>query len=74
MMWQPIETAPKDGRWFMIWVDDRPEVGRYMPLGYHTYEPVGDGLYRAVEKPVYDWDGFNNFHAATHWADIEPPK
>jgi len=75
MTWQPIETAPKDGSWFLIWAHGQPEVGRYSPMMWTTYEPVENGLYRAVEKPVTEWSGFNNFAAATHWMPLpEPPK
>ncbi len=73
--WQPIETAPKDGSWFVIWTHGEPEVGRYNPTMWTDYKPVGGGLFRAEEKEIYQWDGFNNFDAATHWMPLpEPPK
>lgn len=74
--WQPIETAPKDGSWFVIWTHGQPEVGRFDPLMWADYEPIdGTDLYRKTEKSVLDWRGFNNFHAATHWMPLpEPPK
>lgn len=77
--WRPIETAPKDGTWFMIArVDegfDSYEVGKYDPLTGDYYEPVEGGLFRKVTKPIYDWRGFNNFHRATHWQPLPfPPK
>lgn len=78
--WRPIESAPRDGTWFVIFIptDDRGwfEVGRhdpYMTTDYVETEP-GSGLYRAEKRPSYDWRGFNNFHRATHWMPLpEPP-
>jgi hypothetical protein len=68
--WQPIETAPRDRTWFII-IDaadpDQPELGRYNPIKLFKYEDAGNGLFRKVEYVGCEWDGFNNFHAATHW-------
>lgn len=71
--WRTIETAPRDGSWFVICrlgEDDFYEVGRYEPLIHDIFEEVGDNLFRRVPKQVYDWSGFNNFHRATHWMPI----
>lgn len=68
--WQPIETAPRDGQWFIIGnnnEDDFFEVGRFNPYETTKFIEVEDGLYRKVYAILYDWDGFNNFHRATHW-------
>lgn len=82
-MWQPIETAPRDGTWFLICrADEGPssyEVGRYDPLLHDTYvlHDTCDGvaLYRKTRETIYDWGGFNNFGRATHWMPLpEPPK
>ncbi len=75
--WQPIETAPKDGTWFLICRAsegfDSYEVGRYDPLMHDHYEPVGGGLYRKVQDQIYDWRGFSNFPRATHWMPLPSP-
>lgn len=75
--WRPIESAPRDGTWFMICKADEGhesvEVGCYAPVMYDDYEPAGEGLFRRVSKSVYDWHGFNNFHRATHWQPLPPP-
>jgi hypothetical protein len=78
--WQPIETAPRDGSWFIICnVRDLPdlhyEIGRYDPYMHAEYTEVGDGLFRKEMRSSYDWSGFSNFGRATHWKPVgDPPK
>ncbi len=77
--WRPIETAPKDGTWFMICREGKGfesyEVGRYEPSFWDKYIPVEDDLFRKTREQVFDWRGFNNFHRATHWMPLqEPPE
>lgn len=79
--WKPIETAPRDGTWFMICNAeddfDSYEIGCYDPYYCWSYVEVGDGLYRHVreDEPAYEWRGFNNMHRATHWMPLpEPPN
>ena len=73
-MWNPIETAPRDGSWFMICKSsdgaESVEVGRYDPLMRYEYENAGDGMFRRREVVSYEWSGFNNFHRATHWMPL----
>ena len=71
--WQPIETAPRDGSWFVICragEDDFYEAGCYDVLTFPKYVEAGDGLYRKVMEPIYEWRGFDNFHRATHWTRL----
>lgn len=75
--WQSIETAPRDGTWFLICCDrdgwDSYEVGRYDPYRSADYVEVEGGLYRKEMRISYEWTGFNNFHRATHWMPAPPP-
>jgi hypothetical protein len=72
--WRPIETAPKDGSWFVVvCVDGEYEVGRYDPSMYDRYVPVEGGLYRKEQEVGYEWRGFNNIHRATHWMPLPSP-
>ncbi len=77
--WQPIETAPRDGTPFVICVADEGlesyEIGSYAPLIGKTFTPVEGGLYRKINTIINEWNGFNNFHKATHWMPLPaPPK
>lgn len=72
--WEPISSAPRNGRWFIICREGEPdfyEVGRFNPLMLDQYVEAGDGLYRKVPEVAYEWDGFNNFHLATHWMYVQ---
>jgi hypothetical protein len=70
--WRPIETAPRDGAWFLIAVDGGYEVGRYDPSFYDRYVEVEGGLYRKEREIGWEWEGFNNIHRATHWTPLPP--
>lgn len=76
-VWQPIETAPRDGSTFVTMNSkaSQPEfeVGRYDPLPWDTFVPVGDGLYRIEKTIATEWRGFDNFHRATHWTPLPAP-
>jgi Protein of unknown function (DUF551) len=77
--WQPIETAPMDGTWFMTCraCDGfySYEIGRYEPILFPRYVPVDGGLFRREEETIVDWRGFSNMHRATHWMPLpEPPS
>lgn len=76
--WQPIETAPKDGTWFLIvraGDTSSMEVGRYDPYSMDEFEHVEGDFYRKVEVTILEWHGFNNFHRATHWMlPPDPPE
>lgn len=79
--WQPIETAPRTGEYFLTGNFYNPlgdlgeyEVARYDPRTYETFEEAGNGLYRPVTKPLCDFSS-DNFHRATHWMPLPaPPK
>lgn len=60
--WQPIETAPKDGRWILTWTTDIS----------HAFSP-----YLVVRWKGNEWcyEAGKDFFAPTHWTPLpEPPK
>jgi hypothetical protein len=73
--WQPIESAPKDGSWFVTVnansAQPEYEIGRYMPHFWESYVAVGDGLFRKEAKPISEFT-HDNFHRATHWLALPP--
>jgi hypothetical protein len=75
--WQSIETAPKDGTWFLAARKgegfEEYEIGAYDPLLFDRYEEVEGGLYRKLQERGYEWRGFNNMHRMTHWMPLPPP-
>ena len=75
--WQPIETAPRDGSWFVTanFNVDYPEfeTGCYSPFSFREYVEREDGLFQAVDKTVMEWANFNNFNRATHWMPLPAP-
>jgi hypothetical protein len=67
MEWQPIETAPKDGRSFMLWVAQSD-------MGAHWFAPVSI-------TPDGNWwddstgDNIQPVNGATHWMPLpDPPQ
>lgn len=61
--WQPIETAPRDGTWLLLWCD-WPFVGKWADKGK-----------RASGNWTEDADSINPIYGATHWQPLpDPPK
>jgi hypothetical protein len=76
--WKTIESAPKDGTWFLICKAgegvESYEVGCFEEMQWPEYVEVGDGLYRKeMRARGYPWKGFSNFHRATHWTELPAP-
>lgn len=64
--WQPIETAPKDGRWFFV--DTPARIPAYARYG------VSNGKFSLNIHVVYELHGREEF-SPTCWQEVpEPPK
>lgn len=73
--WQPIETAPKDGTWVLLY--GRPytgqsptEVSRYVSETYEIWERVDEATKRLVRQESGYWDGDI---WPTHWRPLPAP-
>ena len=65
MEWQPISTAPKDGRRVLVWIADTSFTGcAFAHLWFYEDGDLGGGV-----------DGFTGDWNVTHWMPLpEPPK
>lgn len=66
--WQPIETAPRDGR----------EIIAYRPFAF-KHGDAAICVCRSTAEKHFAWDGGENYtdraNTATHWMPLpEPPK
>lgn len=62
MTWQPIESAPKDGRWIMTWNEFA-----IVPAVLRWSADIGDWT-EVNSDDDKAWDG-----TPTHWAPIPAP-
>lgn len=73
--WQPIDTAPRDGSWFVTTSMLDPgtyEVGRFQEQFWNSYVEAGEGLFRLERRLVSEFT-HDNFRRATHWMPLPPP-
>lgn len=61
--WQPIETAPRDGSWFIVYIPDNPMVWGNYELS--AWMKVGN-------EPGYfcQTDVSEELEGATHWMPL----
>jgi len=76
MNWQPIETAPRDGRYFLTGNFNNSfdefgeyEIARYDARVVDRYVNVGNGLFKKEPRTLYEFTS-DNWHSATHWCEI----
>lgn len=74
-VWQPIETAPKDGTRILVGRagdmvgPDEIEITYWYEMEQWHWEHVADDLYRKVQDdPRRSWN--NNGGRATHWMPL----
>ena len=77
-MWQPIETAPKDGTKILVWADgyEWPEVVLYEDYPPADQEEIGErGFWRYAEDLMADATESCDDDEWTHWQPLpEPPE
>ncbi len=70
--WQPIETAPKDGRWVLVYggksVHDPQD-------GSRAFECKCDTVIQAFQNLSGEWEGMADgwTYRPTHWMPLPPP-
>jgi len=81
--WQPIETAPKDGEWFLAYgdrIDDdgAPKIGaaRWMPRTREYWQQTDQKTQKLVVEDESGWDyDLADIAYPTHWMPLpEAPK
>lgn len=82
-LWQPIETAPKDGTLILLWSEDaRLEAYNDHPRWGGAYDKANEYEPKPAAPFVGFWSDdrywqlahYTAFsYAATHWMPLEPP-
>jgi len=75
-MWQPIETAPKDGECVLLYKPNERMVGQYIIVGYWGEWPDReDGWVAADGKPQGYLSSVTGTRQGypTHWQPLPPP-
>lgn len=71
--WRPIETAPKDDRWVLLY-DPRMEMSVAMGTYLICDERDPRGRFKAGDWCLMEWDGVPSHCSPTHWMPLpEPP-
>lgn len=83
MEWQPIETAPKDGRKVIVWYLNQNNKARTVMARWLTDEEAaetdgdGVGLEAGWYECIDNWDDYSqvaiNQGEPTHWMPLPPP-
>lgn len=70
--WKKIETAPKDGRWVLIYGGKSIHDPRD---GSRTFECICDTVIQAFLNPSGKWEGMVDgwTYTPTHWHPLPPP-
>ena len=66
MGWQPIETAPKDGKTFVALIPRDYALGR----GRSLWKPVECYWERGMNEPRFIWQGWSNGPEPSFWMPL----
>lgn len=69
-MWQPIETAPKDGKPVLLYVPKQPFSDQEDPFPFELEVTLVGAYYDAAWR-LAAYDAFR--YSPTHWMPLPPP-
>ena len=85
MTWQPIDTAPKDGTWILVWGGETDEYGEWdkheevfmnRPVVAHWRLPdkweSEEGYWQFANYDGGYFGDFSKDHEPTHWHPLPP--
>lgn len=72
--WRPIESAPKNGEWLLIY---DPRYRDEMPVTFGSYMQIEDrdtlGRFKKGEWFGFEWDGMPSAYEPTHYLPLPAP-
>jgi len=77
MIWQPIETAPKDGSEVLI--IDMTAISPKPDIAHYGFVPSFNGVWRCGDSELWAkkhelaTEMFGFYEAPTHWMPLPPP-
>lgn len=78
MEWQPIETAPKDGTWILVYGKGTKDESEPRKIAVAQFTNWLNGTYRKGwwwQFAWYDGGYYGEFDRATHWMPLpDAPK
>ena len=75
--WQPIETAPRDGTWILLWDD---HLGLAVSGCWYDYPGINTpddyeapwSFWTADNDLISFWVGGDDYYSPTHWMPLPP--
>ena len=72
-LWQPIETAPRDGFGFLAYGRHDTDNGLHWQAGDHWWAIIQWDIWREPKRWVFGKDGTSTWSEPTHWMPLPLP-